>query len=228
VWRPPWWAAIVALRCLRPRGRSHLDGFRHKALLRAEHVAESLCPQDDAARARDIRTACAQGKSLPWRSLVGVGASIALMDAQQSCRFEWLEGDGAGSSARNTEHSMLTCTVTLEKIVCQQHATQRWAVERAIVIFSGHVRSSVGVSEDRGGQRAGGTRQRFGAGGRMCSHAAAVWTPAELRSPPGRKGEEHRILLRHVGARRFWCLSQMTTLTNKNKKIPNQIMDRPK
>jgi hypothetical protein len=81
---------------------------------------------------------------------------------------------------------MLTCMVTLEKRVCEQRATRRWALERAIVIFSGHVRSSVGRSEDRGGQRDGGTRRRFAAGGRMWSHGRLYL--GTVAQPTGAKG----------------------------------------
>src|SRR6516165_4362556 len=67
------------------------------------------------------------------------------MDAQQSCRFEWLKGEGAGGFARNAEHAVLICMVTLEKIDCCQQPTRPWAPGCAIVIFSDHVRSIVGL-----------------------------------------------------------------------------------
>jgi len=66
------------------------------------------------------------------------------MDAQQSYKFEWLKRDGAGGFVRNTEHAVLTCMATLEKVVCCRQPARRWAPERAIVTFSDHVQSIVG------------------------------------------------------------------------------------
>jgi len=107
---------------------------------------------------------------------------------------------------------MLTCTVTLEKIVCEQHAARRWALERAIVIFSGHVRSSVGgvriAVVNAPVEHVNGSVE----GSHVFARSGCL-DPGRVAQPTNGMGGEHRMVLRHVGARRFWCLSQ--------------IMDRP-
>jgi hypothetical protein len=108
---------------------------------------------------------------------VRAGANIALRISHAD--LPGLREIEADSSARSAEHSVLTYLATLEKIVCEQHTTQRRALERAIVTFSGHLRSNVGMRT----QQLIGPRQR-------------------PRSPPGRKEEEHWILLRNMGAAR--------------------------
>jgi hypothetical protein len=88
----------------------------------------------------------------------------ALVNTQQSCSLERLGERRSGRLHANIEHPMLTDMVALEKSVCDQRATQPWALERAIVIFSDHVQSMVGMLVLTAfGQRAGGTHQRFAA-----------------------------------------------------------------
>jgi hypothetical protein len=79
-------------------------------------MLQKVCVRKTTATgARAIRTRVRAGQVVALEILVRLDANIALMDAQQSCRFEWLEGTQPAAPRENAEHSMLTCTVALEK-----------------------------------------------------------------------------------------------------------------
>jgi hypothetical protein len=153
-----------------------------------------------AARAGEIRTPLGPEQFVALEMMVRAGANIALRISHAD--LPGLREIEADSSARSAEHSVLTYLATLEKIVCEQHTTQRRALERAIVTFSGHLRSNVGMRENSVGQRAGGTRRRCAAEVARVRTQQLIGPRQRPRSPPGRKEEEHWILLRNMGAAR--------------------------
>lgn len=54
MWLPRWWTAIDCE--LQRHGRSHLDVFRHTALLRASMLQKVCVRKTTAARTREVRT----------------------------------------------------------------------------------------------------------------------------------------------------------------------------
>jgi hypothetical protein len=167
------------------------------------------------ARCHEIRTRLGPKQVVELKMMVrlghahGRGERCAYGDAQQSCRFAWLKGTEP-AAPRNTEHALLTCIVTLEKIVCDQQATRRWALERAIVIFSGHAQSIVRTLALSGLRWP--TRRRHASTVRYrvaCTCTQRLFGPQQRCAGPTRaEGGATLDLLRRVGAPHISCVSQ--------------------
>jgi|SRR5215468_1738276 len=114
-----------------------------------EHVAESLCPQDDRPAATKIRTRLDPKQVVELEMMVrlghahGRGERCAHGDAQRSCRFAWLKG---GRSRRlRAKHRACRANLhgNLRKKSSPTSMPRDDGLERAIVIFSGHAQSIV-------------------------------------------------------------------------------------